>query len=75
VHKSPQRLADVIGRLNLFFDPPVPMLAEEAQLAVDAAKMKTGQDRLDAIKAATVPRDEARDAMRLQLEPRRARRK
>ncbi len=63
-------LADVVHRIDLFFDESVSKLARQAQTEVDLAKPKDGQDRDDQLSTAEHARDQVIAAMKRQLEPR-----
>lgn len=68
--RTARHLADVVHRLDLFFDESVGTLAKEAQAQIDAAKQTSGQDRDSQLKNAEKARDEVSAAMKRQLEPR-----
>lgn len=62
--RSARRLADVVRRMELFFNSSIADLAKEAQSAVDQVRAGSASDEV-AIKA----RDAVTDAMKRQLEP------
>jgi hypothetical protein len=62
--RSARKLADVVRRVELFFNAPVTDVAKEAQSAIDQVRAGSASDEV-AIKA----RDAVSDAMKRQLEP------
>lgn len=65
--QSGRDLADVIGRVALFFDDDVVELARRAQAAADGARTSKNRERLLADSATA--RDAARAEMKKRLEP------